>query len=230
MSAGILQALLLDVGGTLTFDVIEGTPTSPSITLYDRNGTSIGTGTPTISGSRLSYAVSGALCDETSDVYAALWGYTANSVAYKRRTTWAVKARLAFHQLTSARLVSDYYPNLGNRYPAGVSSWDTVIDAAWREYQNWIRSRGLDPHRVMDTAPVEPILAALAASRAAVAYSFGSSQGGDVWQAWADGRRADASRMFTAMLASVGWYDEDESLTPNGGEVSTNLGYLAVSR
>lgn len=230
MSSGLLQALLLDVGGTLTFECIEGTPTSPSITLYDETGTEIGSGTPTISSSTLSYSVSAGLCDQTSDVYAALWTYTAAGVVRKRRTTWAVKARLAFHQLTSARLVSDYYPNLGSRYPAGVTSWDTAIDAAWREYQNWIRSRGLDPHRVMDTAPVEPVIAALAAHRIAVAYSFGSAASGSDWQAWAEARMVDASRLFAAMLASVGWYDEDESLVPDGGETHANHGVLTVTR
>lgn len=225
----LVQALQKDVGGTLTFASSDGIPSAPSVVLYDAKGDEVATGTPSIAGSALSFVVAGNLCDETADVYRARWAYTAGGVARVRDMTWAVKTRIAYHQLTTARLVAEYFPILGSRYPAGVSSWDAAIAGAWAEYQGWVRSRGLDPHRVIDTAPVEPIVAELAASRAAVSYSYGGAQT-DSWQQWAADRRRAASEAFARLVAAVGWYDAVDDLTPTMDEVATNRGTLRLSR
>ena len=233
MSA-LVQALLLDVGGTLSFTTIDGTPSSASVSLFDTNGTLLVTGTPTITGTGstavLSYVVAAGYVDETGDNYRAPWSYTADGVARVRQQTWCVKARIAYHQLTSARLASpEYYPILASRTAPGTSTHDTAIAAAFAEYQAWVRAKGLDPHRVMDTAPVEPIIAALAAHRIALSYGFGSATTND-WQAWAEARLVDAQRLFDKLLQSVGWYDADESLDPDDSETGANLGVLRITR
>lgn len=233
MSA-LIQALLLDVGGTLSFTTRQGTPTSPEVKLYDPNGTLLVTATPTITGTGstavLSYVVAAGYVDDTGDNYRARWSYTAGSVAYVRDMLWSVKARIVDHNLTTAILVSPtYYPALANRYPPGSSSHDTAIEGAFEQYQGWVRARGLDPHRVMDTAAVDNITAALAAHRIAINFGIGSATTND-WQAWAEARLIQAQRLFQEMLQSVGWYDADESLDPDASETHANLGVLRITR
>ena len=77
---------------------------------------------------------------------------------------------------------------------------------------------------------MEPVLAHLVMRRIAEQFSFGSAQGGDAYQQWAEGAAGKAAALLTQAMAAVDWYDEDEDLMPASGEAQVNLGAVSLSR
>lgn len=221
---------LLDTAATLTFEVVEGAPTATSVVIYDETGTSAETPAVTVSGSTLSASILAATLDAVSETYRARWTYTAGGSVYKVDQRFAVKRAIARHALSATRLVSaEYFPILRSRYPSGVSSFQTTINAAFQEIANLFRAKGLDIDSMRDCSTLEPALAALAAYKIAVNYSFGNDTQ-SAHQQWADDRMGDYLRLLEQALASFPWYDADGDLMPNTGETDVGLGRLRLSR
>lgn len=228
MSAAI-QVLMLDVGGTITYEVVEGTPTPASVTVYDENGASIETPSVTISGTTLSATVAAGTVDAVADTYRARWQYTVSGVVYRRDQVFRVRASVAAHQLSATRLVTEYYPILTARYPRGVSAFTTLINAAFVELAAVLRAKGLDIDRMLSFAPAEPALAALAAHRIAVNYGFGNDAT-SAHQQWAADRYAEYVTRLDRAIASWPWYDAGDDLLPGTGEVNAPIGILRLRR
>lgn len=222
-------ALLAGVGGALTYEVIEGAPSAVSVSVYDDEGALAVTATPTISGSTLSYTVGASVCDEVGENFRARWTYTAGGVTYYRDQPFAVKKHVLTHQLSWDRFVREYAPLLKSRV-GSIASPSDMIETSFAELLNLIRSMGRDPHRIMDASPLEPVLAHLVMRRIAEQFSFGSAQGGDAYQQWAEGAAGRAAALLTQAMAAVDWYDEDEDLVPAAGEAQVNLGTVSLSR
>lgn len=227
--ATAVPVILLDTASTLSFTPGEGTPSSTSVAIYDENGTLAESPATTVSGSTISCTVAAGTVDEVGSTYRARWTYTAGGTVYKRDQRFVVRASIAGARLTTSRFVSDYYPLLADRYPRGVSSWQTLIDSAWVEMGFDLSARSIDVNRIIDYAPLERAHAALAAWKIASNYSFGNDVS-SVMQAWADSRRADYQTYLTAALANLAWYDGDDDLLPNAGETNVNLSRLRFSR
>lgn len=227
--AATAPVLLIDTAATLTWAVVEGTPTSASVVVFDHAGAQAETPTVTVSGTTLSAPILAATLDEASETYRARWTYTAGGTVYKRDQRFAVKKSIAAHALSSDRLVSDYYPILRSRYPSGVSTWQTLINAAFAELANLFRAKGLDIDSARDCSTLEPALAALAAYKIATSYSFGSDASSPMQQ-WAADRETEYVRKLEQAIASFPWYDADGDLVPNAGETDVGLGRLRLSR
>lgn len=222
-------ALLVDVGGVLTYEVIEGAPSSVSVSVYDEAGTLAVTATPTISGATLSYTVGASVRDAVAENYRARWTYTAGGVTYRRDQPFAVKKHVLTHQLSWDRFVREYAPILKPRMGSIASPAD-MIETSFAELLNLIRSIGRDPHRIMDASPLGPVLACIIMRRVAEQLSFGSPQSGDAFQQWAGAMAGRAAGLFTQAMASVDWYDEDEDLLPSADEAGVNVGAVSLSR
>lgn len=229
-NARFLQAVLVDVGGTLYHDAIEGTPTSATAALFDESGDAAGTPSVTVTGDRLSCTVSDSVADEVGETYRVRWSYTAGGIARVHDRMFAVKKHIATHTLSSARFVSEYFPILANRWPQGQGSHATAIETAWAQVQNLIRARGLDPHRIIDTAPLEPVIAAVAAANIARNLTIGGASVPNALVAMAQDADAMATVGLDRCLAAVGWYDDDQNLKPGAGETKVNLATVRLSR
>lgn len=227
--ATAIPVLLLDTAGTLSFTPGEGTPSSTSVAIYDENGTLAESPATSVSGSTISCTVAAGTLDAVASTYRARWTYTVSAVVYKRDQRFVVRSSIAGYRLTTAKFTSDYYPLLADRYPRGVSSWQTLIDGAWVEMGFDLSARSIDVNRIIDYVPLERAHAALAAWKIASNYSFGNDASSPM-QAWADQRRADYQTYMTAALANLGWYDAGDDLLPGAGETNVNLSRLRFSR
>lgn len=227
MSAAI-QVLMRDVTGSLSYEVIEGVPSNASVAIYDENGASAETPAVTITGTTLSCAVASGTVDQVADAYRARWVYTAGGVVYRRDQVFRVRVSVAAHQLSATRLVTEYYPVLRDRYPRGVSSFQTLINVAFTELAGLLRAKGLDIDRMLSFAPAEPALAALAAYKIAANYSLGGTA--DPFQEWASARHAEYVKKLDQCIAAWPWYDVGDDLLPGGGEVNAPLGTLRLRR
>lgn len=221
---------LLDTAATLTFTVVEGTPSVASCIVYDETGTQAETPAVTIADPVLSVPIAAATLDTVAETYRARWTYTAGGTVYKVDQRFAVKKSIARHALSASRLVSaEYFPVLRSRYPSGVTTFQTTINAAFQEIANLFRAKGLDIDAMIDCSTVEPALASLAAYKIASNYSFGNDLTSQ-HQQWAQERLADYQRLLDEALASFPWYDADGDLVPGAGETSRNLGRVRLSR
>jgi len=227
--ATAIPTLRLDVSGTLRFSAVEGVPTSATCVLYDDVGVEHSTPAVTVSGAVLSVTVPAGLADAVADTYRARWTYTAGGEVRVRDQRFMVRRSIAYHTLSSERLVGAYYPVLRQRFPVGVSSWAGMIDAAFDELVNALATQSIDAHKVIDLSPMEPALAALAAYKIAVSGSLGSDVTSGV-QAWADDRLAEYGERMRAAVRSLAWYDDNGDLVPNGGETKLNAGRLRLTR
>lgn len=221
-------ALLLDVGGTLSFTAPEsGTLSAATVTVYDENGTitSIDGSAATVAGSTLSVVVGASVVDEVGR-YRARWTYTAGGVVYRRDQLFDVARAILAQTLTAARLVSDYYTMLANRV---ATSHATLLTTAWGEMLDDIERAGSNPHRIIDSRPLERAHAALTASMIAENLQP-SAAGASDWIAWSQARRADYVRLLAAALDSVDWYDEGDDLLPASGELDARRGRTILRR
>jgi phage-related protein len=140
-----------------------------------------------------------------------------------------VKLAIAYHTLSVDRFIASYYPVLKDRYPRGVSSFATLITAAWDEITGLLRGRGLDIDRMIDCAPLEPALAAYAAYKIATNFSFGNDTTSE-HQQWAMQRHAEYASHLEAAIARFPWYETGDDLVPGPGETNANLGRVRFSR
>jgi hypothetical protein len=221
------QVLLKDVAGSLSFTVVEGTPSSASVVIYDENGAQAETPAVTTSGTTLSCAIDAGTVDRIADNYRARWTYTAGGVVYRRDQRFAVRAAVAYHTLSVDRFVSAYYPLLRERFPRGVSTFAPMITAAWEEITGLLRGRGLDIDRMIDCGPIEPALAAYAAYKIATNYGFGNDTTSEMQQ-WAQDRLAEYHRHLDAAIAAFPWYETGDDMVPTGADA--NLGRIRMSR
>ena len=221
-------AIEIDVGGTLTAQVAEGTLTSATISIYDENGTitSVSGTAATASGTTLSYTVAAGIADAIGR-YRARWSYVVATVTHKRDQLFDVVRAVLRPTLTEARLAADYYGLLKGRTFASGMTHTLALTTAWSELLDLVEMKGSEPNLIIDPRALEPAHAAKAA--AILASNFAPGAQGD-WQQWAELRHADADRLLTQALTSLDFYDASDDLAPDASEQDTNRRRTVFSR
>lgn len=223
------QALLLDVGGAITFDAPEsGVLSSTVVSVFDHAGeaTAIAaTAVAAVNGRRLSHTVSAAICDTLGSGYRVLWQYTAGSeVAVQHSRLFAVVNHVLRPSLNGSSFFGSYYPGLSDLVPDHVSL-GVAIDRAWDEVFERLEQAGLDPHRVIDASGLEAPHADLTAAH--VLRQLGPGYTEQAQAAWALGRER-----LMAAAGSLRFYnaDDDEELKPGASELDAAPGGLTALR
>lgn len=220
-------ALLRDVGGTLRCEVPEGGPSSATVSIYDENGaiTSIDASAATVTGQTLSVSVGAGIVDQVGQ-YRARWIYTADGATRYRDQLFYV-ARALFDAPCGEESFLAQYPILRDRMPRKVANATAFLDRAWGEIESRLRAKNLDPFRIVDPGPFEPVQAAYAAAFLAENLSAAATEA-DEWgsKAIAWMRYADAA--FDRVLANLDWYDEDQDMLPGADEQRVRSRVLAL--
>jgi hypothetical protein len=219
-----------DIGGTLTTTVAEpGVISAATVSVYDHVGDIVVTdATATISGSTLSYAVSGSVCDDLSSTrrYRARWVYTIGSGTFRLDQPFDVVKAVLRPSLTREALVGVYFPSLAGRQ-AGTHG--EAITATWTTLLDMLEHRGVKPHRIIGGRELEPAHAALVAWHVARNFNgAGSTEAG--WPAWAQDRWNEAQSLVEQAIGSLDFYDDDEDLKPSPGEVDARVSRTILTR
>lgn len=199
---------------------VEGEPVIPSaayVTVYGPSGSELVARvavTPDTTTGKLALAQAWPLVDYAIDQdYAALWEFTADSVAHADRQFFdVVKSKLPI--LIDANDLEEVYPNLNAHLKAvGVAEPTRFIRRAWSEMLDRIRGAGYRPSLILERSRlVNPGL------QLALKYACGAlvRREGDVWDKRFDGHDKSFETLFRG-LGSLK-YDTNEDATAGDGE------------
>ena len=222
-----------DTAQTLTFHVPtgEGAPSSPTVVLYDQDGTQWTTTAPTAtaSGQNLTVTVPAGLVDDEAINYRARWTYTASSTTYVRDQAFDVRKQVFYATLDPTLLTTKYARLVTARYPSGVTSWQNEIDLAFEMIQDAIRAAGKDPHLVIDPRQFERAHAEWTAYLIARQYAMGDQTTDDRIR-WAEYMHEAGRRSLEQALAHVDWYDEDQDQGADSEEEGLNANRTMITR
>src|SRR5574343_660822 len=152
--------------------------------------------------------------------------YTADGATRYRDQLFYV-ARALFDAPCGEESFLAQYPILRDRMPRKVANATAFLDRAWGEIESRLRAKNLDPFRIVDPGPFEPVQAAYAAAFLAENLSAAATEA-DEWgsKAIAWMRYADAA--FDRVLANLDWYDEDQDMLPGADEQRVRSRVLAL--
>lgn len=220
----------VDVGGTLTFAVPEGTPSgSPTVKFFDETQTEYTTGSPfsvTTSGTNLSVTVPAGLVDTPADNYRAEWTYTVSSTSYKRDQLFEARARGFFKTLTATELAASW-PLVAGRPATSTSTiHGGAIDFAFDRVHSYIRNKGANPNKIVDPQPFERALECWAVAH--IARNLAPKD--ESWHATADQCDEMGRQFLEAELSNVDLYGEDEDGGAKGAVPDVKLNSTVFSR
>ena len=117
-------------------------------------------------------------------------------------------------------------PDIAHYYPTGFTSWQTQIDAAWDDVQDWIEGKGKRAYLITSQDALRPWVRAHALSLVSAALA-GDGAADNAWNKRADDYAAEAQRERDTLTLE---YDESDTGQASPGRRSAMQPSVWLSR